>query len=659
VFSHVVDRLVAFRRLPIFAALVTLAIGLTFIFVWAPHPWGWYGIDQYHQIAVELAAGKSFDTFDVPWGYAYFLAAFYRLFGPTPLPALIAQALLNATVPLLVYAYTVRAFDRRVAAVATLLVAVLSFNTVYVSTESTDSVSTVMFMAMLVAFVHGRRVDRDRWFVLVGLLAGIVAQFRPNLVLLPFAFAGMNWLLGPWRWGRLRQGAAIVVTALVLLVPWTWRNYQLSGQFLPTSTHGGIQLWYGTLQTGAYLESRAHNPRSVFATAPFDYTSLTRVPIDVDVWMNCGPGTPESVKFIYRLDSGPFTELPLAPSVDRRYKGSIPAIGHNARVYYYTEVTWARHLADPPIRVTPKGGAADPLVYFVSDQHTADLDVDDALLDVFDVVRVVRHLAWKEPVRAEQHLDIDRDGDIDEADLRAILRLMLRGMDRGEPSVDRMRELSVGEHEAKLRFVDDTELVVPRQWKGELTDLGIGIGIAENLLSDRYRFTEPAIATKEPAEIQCLGPGEVAINRAYYRVQPHEQQRYVALALDNIGRAPVDYAWSVLYRAGRLFVILGTDDRATAQQFSGSQLVYLGGTVLSLLYLLLAILGVWFGWRRGYQVVLPVLLILYIPATIAFVLTNMRYTTTVQPLLLIFVAVTTVAAVDRIGTTAARRQTSR
>lgn len=650
--SALIDRLAASRRLPALAALVTLAIGLLFIFVWAPHPWGWYGIDQYHQIAVELAAGKPFDTFDVPWGYAYFLAPFYRAFGPTPLPALIAQALLNATIPLLVYAYTVRAFDRRVAAVAAVLVALFSFNTVYVSTESTDSVSTVMFMAMLLAFVHGRLVNRDRWFVAVGLLAGLVAQFRPNLVLLPFAFAGMNWLLGPWRWSRIRQGTAIVVTALVLLVPWTWRNYQLSGQLLPTSTHGGIQLWYGSLQTGPYLESRAHNPRSVFATAPFDYTSLTREPIDIDVWMNCGPGIPESVKFAYRLDRGPFTELTLTPSADRRYRGSIPAIGHNARVYYYTEVAWAPQLANPPVRVTPKGGAADPLVYFVSDQHTADLDVDDALMDVFDVVRVVRHLAWAEPMRAADRLDTDRDGAIDEADLRAMLRLMLRGMDRGEPSVDRMRDLAVSDREARLRFVDDTELVVPREWKGELTDLGIGIGMAENLLSDRYRFTEPAVAIKEPVEVQCLGPGEVALNRAYYRVQPHEQQRYVALALDNIRRAPIDYAWSVLYRAGRLFVIVGTDDRATAQQFTGSRFVYSGGTVLSLLYLVLALAGVVIGWRRGYQVVLPVVLILYIPATIAFVLTNMRYTTTVQPLLLIFVAVTLVAFADR---SAARR----
>ena len=57
------------------------------------------------------------------------------------------------------------------------------------------------------------------------------------------------------------------------------------------------------------------------------------------------------------------------------------------------------------------------------------------------------------------------------------------------------------------------------------------------------------------------------------------------------------------------------------------------------MYLTFALLGAWIGWRRGYAVLLPLALILYIPATISFVLTNMRYTTTVQPLLLTFVAV--------------------
>jgi hypothetical protein len=77
------------------AGLCSVAIALVFIFIKAPHPWGWEGLDHYHDLGLLLARGESFPTTDVPWGYAYFLAPFYRLFGDRPWIPLVAQALLN------------------------------------------------------------------------------------------------------------------------------------------------------------------------------------------------------------------------------------------------------------------------------------------------------------------------------------------------------------------------------------------------------------------------------------------------------------------------------------------------------------------------------------------------------------------------------------
>ena len=66
-----------------FASLTTLAIGLFFVFVWAPHPWSWRGIDQYDELARALARGEPFGTTDVPWGYAYFVAVVLRAISRT------------------------------------------------------------------------------------------------------------------------------------------------------------------------------------------------------------------------------------------------------------------------------------------------------------------------------------------------------------------------------------------------------------------------------------------------------------------------------------------------------------------------------------------------------------------------------------------------
>ena len=38
------------------ACLLSFLIGLSFVFIRAPHPWGWNGFDHYHELALTLAA---------------------------------------------------------------------------------------------------------------------------------------------------------------------------------------------------------------------------------------------------------------------------------------------------------------------------------------------------------------------------------------------------------------------------------------------------------------------------------------------------------------------------------------------------------------------------------------------------------------------------
>src|SRR5262245_44368732 len=82
-------------------SVASFAIAVVFIFVGAPLPWGCEGIEHYHDLGPLLARGEPFPTTDVPWGYAYFLAAFFRIFGDRPWIPLLAQAGLNALVPIL------------------------------------------------------------------------------------------------------------------------------------------------------------------------------------------------------------------------------------------------------------------------------------------------------------------------------------------------------------------------------------------------------------------------------------------------------------------------------------------------------------------------------------------------------------------------------
>jgi hypothetical protein len=87
----------------------------------------------------------------------------------------------------------------------------------------------------------------------------------------------------------------------------------------------------------------------------------------------------------------------------------------------------------------------------------------------------------------------------------------------------------------------------------------------------------------------------------------------------------------------------------TTQQFAGSGSVYKAATVVSSgLFVLLGV-GVWTAWRRGCAIALPATLIAHVPATLAFMLTNMRYSITVQPFVFIFVVAAIVTALELAG----------
>lgn len=616
------------------ACLWSLAIALVFIFIRAPHPWGWEGLDHYHDLGLLLARGESFPTTDVPWGYAYFLAPFYRLFGDRPWIPLVAQALLNGLLPWLVYAYARTEFDERTAGVAAVLTGIFSFNTVYVSTQSSDSVCTVLFMAAIVTFVRGRRPGESRWLALSGLLAGIAAQFRPNLLLVPLLMAGVLVFAPPRVPQRLRQSVALLAMSGLVLMPWIVRNFRLTGEIIPTSTHGGVQLWYGTLQTGPYLQSRAHNPRSIFEAPVFDYTSLDDVPLIVEAQSKpCANALPTGATLTYwsDRDATPRTVAPVT-GTPGQYVFEIAPPRADAVIYYEFTTRWeADH--DPPVQDTPAAGARTPFVYFVNHDHLGDLDAHGDVLDVFDIVRLARHEAWNEPLPFADRLRAVGAGDV----RTAVSRLMLRN---GVPQAS-VIDVTNTERDIRITFDDRSTMTIPRMWHGRITDIALAGNLAGAMLSSTVSLaaieTELAGGRTSHGAV-CAQLEGVQVNQVFYRREPHLMRRYSALAFDNIRRAPLAFVTASVYRAVRVFVISGTSDRQTAQQFASSGAVYAAATLASTVYLLLLIVGIFCSWWKGDRYVLPLLLILYVPATIAPVLTNMRYSVTVQPLIFVFIA---------------------
>ncbi len=622
-----VTRVLDARSTVAVASFITLALGLFFTFVWAPHPWGWQGIDSYHELAKALVRGEPFGTTDVPWGYAYYGAFFYWLFGDRVWVPVLAQVIINTAAPVLLYRLAQPLVGMRTATLAALILGIFSFNTVYASTQASDAVCTVLFLASLVVLARGVRNRSVIDIAIGGLLSGLVPQFRPNMILLPAIFAAGYVLIGRTRAHLAR---AIVFTAAVTLAltPWIARNYRLTGTFMPTSTHGGVQLWYGTLQVGPYLESRARNPRSIFDSPPFPYTSLTESPILVTaVIAECAPAA-ETPRLMYWTDRQRAPRVASSTREGRLLTFAIPAQPAPTAVYYFVQAARATGVVSQP-----QAKRTDPLVMLVDDRHLEDLDRHHDLVDIFDVIRIARHLAWQEPAAIE---DIDRNGVVDAADLSAAAALLIPEAGAGATGVSFSSDASG----ATLRLSDGSRLTIPREWRGRHTDLDVEGNLAGALVS-RWRARSPL---DRPAPDDCAPVQDVGANTVFYRAELHMMRRYMALAMDNIGRDPLAFAAASAYRMLRLFIIRGSDDVHAAQQFDGARLAYAAGTVLSAAYFFIFAAGAVIALGRRTALVLLLVPIVYVPLTICFVLTNMRYTITMQPLMFVFVAVAVSAA---------------
>jgi len=634
------------------ACLLSLVIGLLFVFVRAPHPWGWNGFDHYHELALALASGQPFPTLEVPWGYAYFLSIFYRLFGDRPWIPLLVQVALNAITPILLFSAARRWTDRATASIAALLVGAFSFNTVYASTQSSDAICTVLFLTAILIFMtaveRGDDASGRGWFALVGVVTGVMSQFRPNLILIPGLFAAYAIWKRPVR-RSVVHAAVLLLCAGAALTPWIVRNYRLTKTVLPTSVHGGAQLWYGTLQTGKYLDSRGYNPRSIFESPAFEYTSLDGVPILIDGGVRtCAIDERHgTLSLLYWTDGDPVKRR-LSPQtlnpVTGRFTFELPAPDADAVYYYYFEAAWPSDTGTTVVD-TPALGATAPSVYFVSQDHLGDLDRYNDLLDIFDVIRFARHDAWGEPVAAADALR--RAGAIDTASaVRTLLRIAFEGHEQAMPAI----HLDHDDRTALITIGDSSTITIPRAWHERLTDVTIAGPQAEALMYARTSLaalTHPAPAVSK-GDATCGIVGEVKINNVFYREQPQSMRRYSALAIDNIRREPLAFLEASLYRVYRVFVVVGSTDKWTNQQFTGATAIYAVATALSLVFLVLFLAGIVILWRRGADILLPLLLILYVPATIAPLLTNMRYSVTVQPLMFVFVAASLMALWKRL-----------
>jgi len=184
-----------------------------------------------------------------PPGYAYFLAAVYKLTGPSYFGPRVVQMALGLLNAFLAFLLARRHFGNLAGLVLAGLMATF-WPFIYTETDFEEPVVSV-FLLLVLAHVLTRWAARDRrvWTALgAGALVGLLGLMRPNALLLVLPVVWWAWWILRRRGERQlfpRTAAALVVGTVLLVSPATVRNYVVAHDFVPVSSNGGINVFVG------------------------------------------------------------------------------------------------------------------------------------------------------------------------------------------------------------------------------------------------------------------------------------------------------------------------------------------------------------------------------------------------------------------------------
>jgi 4-amino-4-deoxy-L-arabinose transferase-like glycosyltransferase len=250
-------------RGPALIFLGAVLVRILFVFVVYPltpgsHPEIVRAGDGYTDIAENLIRGNGYIRSEAlgpelqrPPAYPLLNYLVFLVTGVNDRAMVVFQCLVGGLDALLVLWIGNLLISRRVAYLSAAVFAVFPvqiFYTTLLAREALDLPLTAGLAAALWSALSSRSRRRSLAFALLaGALAGLASLTNAMWVLL-----GGSWcLLTAWLLRtRVRPASAVlallVVTQAAFILPWTLRNYRVTGRVVPISTSGGLTLWQGT-----------------------------------------------------------------------------------------------------------------------------------------------------------------------------------------------------------------------------------------------------------------------------------------------------------------------------------------------------------------------------------------------------------------------------
>lgn len=198
---------------------------------------------EYHIYSGNLNANPSPDMFRPPM-YSFFITGVAWIFGNNPLYIQLVQMVVSIVTALLTTRMAAFFLPRSAPWVFGLMM-LSPFEAVYTVAVLSETLTT--FLLVAATYVILTFDGLKRW-VIGGILIGLCVLTRDIYLPLIIIVAGFWIAFGKGRWNyRWLEASVLVISACLVILPWTLRNYHDSGRVVPISDGRlGLSLWMGT-----------------------------------------------------------------------------------------------------------------------------------------------------------------------------------------------------------------------------------------------------------------------------------------------------------------------------------------------------------------------------------------------------------------------------
>ncbi len=218
-----------------------------------------------------ILAGELFQPESIYFNplYPFFLALVYRVSGPHPLAAMAVQALLDASVCLLLYGISVRALKSRTTGlIAAFIYSAYGLAVFYTGLLLGTTAAAFLFTLTAFLLLPGGRNNRRGKLWGAGAVYGLCCLLRPNtLFALPallFWIASAPGTKARSFGRRIRSLVPFGFGLALTLLPFSIRHYRITGEVSLPFGNGGFNFYVGNHPgakgTYTYLDGISHSP---------------------------------------------------------------------------------------------------------------------------------------------------------------------------------------------------------------------------------------------------------------------------------------------------------------------------------------------------------------------------------------------------------------